>query len=83
MARPGVAGRKIIYGDEEVDAASIKTFCRRHGLSVATYYNLRVKGLTPREAVVAGRRLITREAAEQWRRAREGFAATGNSNEAA
>jgi hypothetical protein len=75
MARPKVTGRKIIHGDEEVDAASIKTFCRRHGLSVANYYNLRAKGLTPREAVVAGRRLITREAAERWRREREGAAA--------
>jgi len=58
-------------GDEQADAASIPTFCRRHGISVASYYNLRAKGLTPREAIVGGRRLITKEAAAEWRRARE------------
>ena len=62
-------------GDEEVDAASIRTFCRRHGLSVASYYNLRVTGLAPREAIVGGRRLITKEAAAEWRKAREAVGA--------
>jgi hypothetical protein len=66
------SGRKPRIGDEQSDAASIATFCRRHGISVATYYNLRAQGLAPREATVGGRRLITREAAEQWRREREG-----------
>ena len=70
MARPEVTGRRP-FGDEEAEATSIRTFCRRHGISVATYYTLREEGLAPREAVVRGRRLITRESAAEWRRARE------------
>ena len=69
MGRPK---KKLTFiGDEEVDATSITTFCRRHGISVASYYNLRAHGLAPREAIVRGRRLITKEAAAEWRRARE------------
>jgi hypothetical protein len=70
VARPEVTGRRP-FGDEEADASSIKTFCRRHGISIATYYNLRANGLAPREATVRGRRLITKEAAAVWRRERE------------
>jgi len=75
-----VSARKRSHriGDEEAEATSIETFCRRHGISVATYYNLRAQGLTPREATVGGRRLITREAAEQWRREREGLASSAS-----
>jgi hypothetical protein len=62
-------------GDEESEASSISTFCRRHGISVATYYNLRMAGQAPTEAIVRGRHLITREAAEAWRRQRERVAA--------
>ena len=58
-------------GDEETEATSIATFCRRHGISRQTYYDWKNRGLTPREIVLRGRRLITREAAEQWRRERE------------
>jgi len=74
MRKPRAAPRR--FGDEETDAASIITFCRRHGISVATYYNLKANGLAPREAVVRGRKLITREAAADWRKARETAAAT-------
>ena len=45
MARTAVDQR---IGDEETDAASIETFCRRHGISTSTYYNLRSLGLAPR-----------------------------------
>jgi hypothetical protein len=69
MGRPKKKPTSI--GDEEAEATSITTFCRRHGISVATYYNLRALGLAPREAIVRGRRLVTREAATDWRRARE------------
>jgi hypothetical protein len=57
-------------GDEEADAASIPTFCRRHGISVSTYYNIPIEA-RPREAVVNGRVLITREASADWRAERE------------
>ena len=71
MARPKKKLLTLNVGDEEVEATSIPTFCRRHGISVASYYNLRANGLAPREAIVGGRRLITKESAAEWRRARE------------
>ena len=58
-------------GDEEIEACSIETFCRRHGISPATYYVMKTKGLTPRETVIGGRRLISKESAERWRKQRE------------
>jgi hypothetical protein len=73
FAVPSRSQRSHRIGDEEIEATSIETFCRRHGFSVATYYNLRAQGLAPREAFVGGRRLITKESAARWRRDREGF----------
>jgi len=55
-----------VVGDEEIDAASIRTFCRRHGISVASYYNLPPEQ-RPREKIVGGRKLITKEAGAEWR----------------
>jgi len=57
--------------DAECDAMMIETFCRRHSISISGYYVLRTKGLTPRETVVGGRRLITKESAAAWRAERE------------
>jgi diketogulonate reductase-like aldo/keto reductase len=73
FAVPPHSQRSHHIGDEEMEATSIETFCRRHGISVASYYNLRAQGLAPREAFVGGRRLITKESAARWRRDREGF----------
>jgi hypothetical protein len=86
-ARPEVTGRKTASppnstGDrpnstgppkstEERDAYAIPEFCRRHNISTGTYYNLRNLGLGPREARAMNRVLITKEAAADWRRARE------------
>ena len=56
---------------EERDAYSIAEFCRRHGISSGTYYNLKADDKAPKEARARGRVLITRESAEAWRRARE------------
>lgn len=50
------------------DAYSIKEFCQRHNLSRGTYYNMRREGLAPVEVRVFTRVLITKEAAEAWRR---------------
>jgi predicted DNA-binding transcriptional regulator AlpA len=48
-------------------AASIQQFCEEHGISVATYYNLKKQGKTPREMHVGSRVLISEEAASEWR----------------
>ncbi len=57
--------------DDEKDAFSILEFCSRHGLSSGLYYILKRKGLGPREFRVQSRILISKEAASDWRRARE------------
>jgi hypothetical protein len=51
----------------DLDAYSIEEFCRRHSISRATYYNLKLAGKAPREGHALGRVLITKEAALEWR----------------
>ena len=58
----GVTGRK---------AFSIPEFCKAHRISVATYYNLAKEGKAPLTMHVGARRLISEEAAANWRRAME------------
>jgi hypothetical protein len=70
MARPEVTGRKVV-----ADAAfTIKEFCQAHRISQSMFFKLRNQGLGPREMVVGSRRLISVEAAAEWRRAREAVA---------
>jgi hypothetical protein len=53
-------------------AYTIAQFCRLHGgLSKATFYNLRKRGLAPKTFVVGRRRLVSVEASEEWRRSME------------
>jgi hypothetical protein len=53
------------------EASSVDAFCRSHGISRRMYYILKNAGTGPREMQVGRRVLISREAAEQWRRERE------------
>jgi predicted DNA-binding transcriptional regulator AlpA len=48
-------------------AFSIDEFCKLHGISRATYYNLKKEGKAPREMAVNARRLISDESAAAWR----------------
>jgi hypothetical protein len=50
---------------------TVSEFCHQHHISVGMYYKLRAAGLAPREMVLGRRRLISAEAAAEWRRARE------------
>src|SRR5262245_41947121 len=56
----------------DADCLSVAEFCRRNGISKPFFYKLRDKGqgLTPEEFRLGSRVLITREAAEKWRRER-------------
>jgi hypothetical protein len=87
MARPEVTGRRIgietaeqdanhIRGpptpDAERDAFSIAEFCRRHGISAQLFYKFRDQ--MPATFRIGTRVLISREAAETWRREREAAA---------
>jgi hypothetical protein len=82
-ARPEITGRRVAGCDAhqaspqartphgEADAFTIEEFCQRHRISLQFYYKLRQRGLTPREIRVGSCVLVSREAAEQWRRERE------------
>lgn len=62
-------------GESETSAATIATFCVRHGISRTQYYVLRKAGLGPREMLVGARRFVSDEAAAEWRRQAEQRAA--------
>jgi hypothetical protein len=86
MARPEVTGRKTgiesarpdanhIRGPpttDDADAYSVAEFCQRHRISVPLFYKLRDQ--MPVTFKIGNRTLISREAAERWRRAREAAA---------
>lgn len=46
---------------------TIDEFCQSHGISRATFYNLRKRGAAPRVMKVGARTLISDEAAANWR----------------
>jgi hypothetical protein len=59
--------------DVAMAAYSIKQFCAAHGISERYYYKMKREGIGPREMLVGRkRRLISLEAAAEWRRVREG-----------
>lgn len=53
-----------------VAADPIPEFCRQHRIGVATYYKL-PQGMRPREIQIGRKKLISREAAAEWRRRME------------
>ncbi|TMK11242.1 MAG: hypothetical protein E6G75_19450 [Alphaproteobacteria bacterium] len=72
MARPEITGRKVLA--DSPAAFSIAEFCRAHRISQSMYFKMRNLGLGPREMAVGSRRLISQEAAAEWRNAREAAA---------
>jgi predicted DNA-binding transcriptional regulator AlpA len=61
----------------ERDAFNIIEFCQRHNLSRSAFYELQRIGQAPRIMRVGSRRMISREAAADWRREREAVPAAG------
>jgi len=49
-------------------AFTINEFCWSHGISRATYYNLKARDEAPAEMRVLGKVLITEAAAAKWRK---------------
>lgn len=60
---------------DEQDAFSIPEFCRRNGFGPGLYFKIAREGGGPRVMRVGRRTLISREAAEEWRREREAASA--------
>jgi hypothetical protein len=56
---------------DERDVFSIPEFCVRHRISTALFFKMLREGRAPRVMRAGRRTLITREAAEDWRRALE------------
>ncbi len=56
---------------------SVRDFCREHGISRGLFYRLLREGRGPRVMKVGRRTLISREAAEDWRRRMEGATQAG------
>lgn len=50
-----------------VFATSIKDFCTQHGISKNLFYKLEREGCAPKTINLGKRRLITAEAATEWR----------------
>jgi predicted DNA-binding transcriptional regulator AlpA len=59
----------------ERSAYSVREFCCLHGIGRSTFYALLAEGQGPRTFKVGARTLISAEAAEEWRKSREGSAA--------
>jgi len=57
--------------DGPVDAYTIQEFCRRNGISERMFFKMQSLGLAPRLMSVGTRKLVSIEAAAEWRRARE------------
>ena len=56
---------------------SVTEFCREHGISRGLFYQLLKEGRGPRVMKVGRRTLVSREAAEDWRRRMEGATQVG------
>jgi hypothetical protein len=70
MFRP-VHSRSEANMDTGQDAYGVEDFCKRHGFSRAYLYVLWRRGEGPRFMQVGVRRLISKEAALDWRKAME------------
>jgi hypothetical protein len=57
--------------DTEAEAMSIDVFCRRHGFSRAMLYMLWDEGRGPKCFRIGARRMISAEAAREWRQRME------------
>ena len=57
-----------------IAAQSVAEFCKAHGISCAHFYNLKKRGLAPKTLVLGRRRLVSQEAAAEWRRRMEASA---------
>lgn len=71
--QPCTTGRKVapVVALTGRKAFSIDEFCKLHGISRGMFYKLQASGKGPRIMNVGTRRLISDEAAADWRREHE------------
>jgi predicted DNA-binding transcriptional regulator AlpA len=72
-AQPQTTARRSKPADvpAEADAYSLGDFCKRHSISLQTFYRLVQQGDAPDTFNVGSRVLVSKEAALRWRLARE------------
>ncbi len=73
--RKRARARRALPPVYELGAYSVYGFCLAHGLSRRKFYYMRRAGEGPRVMKCGRRTLISVEAAQRWRRARERMAA--------
>jgi predicted DNA-binding transcriptional regulator AlpA len=61
----------MIQANHPKCAFSIEEFCRAHGISRAMFFKIMKEGTGPRTMLVGSRRLVSDEAAADWRRQME------------
>jgi predicted DNA-binding transcriptional regulator AlpA len=61
----------MMAGQKKERDPSIGGFCKRHGISRATFFNLRRAGKAPRVTAIGSRRVISEDAEREWVKARE------------
>jgi hypothetical protein len=66
--------RRPVSADANSLSMSIREFCRLHGISEDQFYKMQREEWGPTVMHVGSRTLISREAAERWRREREAAA---------
>jgi hypothetical protein len=71
ILKPTAAVTLAMAAQTESLAFTIREFCRAHGISPPTYYELKRQGLGPAEMRMGAVIRISREAAAAWRHARE------------
>jgi predicted DNA-binding transcriptional regulator AlpA len=70
LTDPNIATAALATAAEPL-AYSIRAFCRAHGISIPTYYELKKQKLGPKEMRLGASVRISQEAAAEWRKARE------------
>jgi hypothetical protein len=79
VPRSEVTGRKTPPEPLVLGGYSIRSFCRAHGdMSEAMYFKMKAAGEGPTEMMIGRRRVISVEAAAEWRRKREAAAKKSN-----
>lgn len=63
---------ELLHESDDRDAFTVQQFCDRHSMSRTTFYKMKEDGEGPRTFKVGNHIRISREAAAEWRRAREG-----------
>jgi hypothetical protein len=78
-ARPTRPSEVSPPGYTDPPTYDVEEFCRAHNISVSFFFKLQARNEGPRTMLVGTRRIVTGEAARDWRIAREAAARASRS----